>query len=82
MIDDRQRHIINVGFIADIIILLGALALLYFANKGMIAERWMWAGLAFLVLAVISAGLWMFIKTQWDGNDTPDEPDNNDNEQP
>ena len=39
----------------------------------------MWAGLAFLVLAVISAGLWMFIKTQWDG-DKPagDEPENND----
>ena len=79
MIDDRQRHIISIGFIADIIILLGALALLYFSNKGMIAERWMWAGLAFLVLAVISAGLWMFIKTQWDG-DKPagDEPENND----
>ncbi|MBQ4366815.1 MAG: hypothetical protein II786_01865 [Muribaculaceae bacterium] len=64
MTNDLQRRVVNIGFTVDIIIILAALVLLYFSNKGMVPVVWMWVSVVALAAALLSLGLWIFIKTQ------------------
>ena len=57
MTNDLQRRVVNIGFTVDIIIILAALVLLYFSNKGMVPVVWMWVSVVALAAALLSLGL-------------------------